>query len=297
MGLWLIALATISMRQTLIYHDLETLYRDTIAKNPRGTIAYSNLAVVLNNRGETDEAVVLTRQVLALDPNDPIGHTNMAVFLLTKGKRDGMLPAQLDEAIEHLRRGLTLGQEAWGAVPDEPRVPTQLAKTLLQKATREGFKPEAVDEIVNHLSEALRLDPTYVDAEINLALALAAANRPAEAVVHAQLPLTLAPQEEERLRASLGPALLAEAHNGLAGTLASQGDFRTAAAHYAAAVALRPDFDRALNNLGVMMMKLGETDRAIHYFQEAVRQHPEYAEARLNLEKATQVRDEQTTPE
>lgn len=46
-----------------------------------------------------------------------------------------------------------------------------------------------------------------------------------------------------------------------------------------------------------MMMKLGETDRAIHYFQEAVRQHPEYAEARLNLEKATQVRDEQTTPE
>ena len=94
----------------------------------------------------------------------------------------------------------------------------------------------------------------------------------------------------------LGPALLAEAHNGLAGTLASQGDFRTAATHYAAAVALRPDFDRALNNLGVMMMKLGEPDRAIHYFQEAVRHHPEYAEARSNLDRAKQVRDEQATP-
>ena len=49
---WLVLLAAISFRQTFIYHDLETLYRDTIAKNPRGTIAYSNLGVLLNDRGD-----------------------------------------------------------------------------------------------------------------------------------------------------------------------------------------------------------------------------------------------------
>ena len=66
-----------------------------------------------------------------------------------------------------------------------------------------------------------------------------------------------------------------------------------AAEHYAAAVALRPDFDRAFNNLGVMMMKLGETDRAIHYFEEAVRVRPDYDEARANLERAQKARIEQ----
>ena len=151
------------------------------------------MAVYLNNRGETDDAVSLAREVLALDPNDPIGHANLAVFLLTQGKRDGIPAAQLDEAIEHLRRGLTLGQEAWGSRTEEPRVRTQLATALFQQKSREGLKPEAIDEIVNQLSEALRLDPTYVDAEIHLALVLAAAGRTAEAVVHAQRALTLAP--------------------------------------------------------------------------------------------------------
>ncbi len=45
-------------------------------------------------------------------------------------------------------------------------------------------------------------------------------------------------------------------------------DFRTAATHYAAAVELRPDFDRALNNLGVMMMKLGDAQSSDSLFQE-----------------------------
>ena len=86
---WLVLLAAISFRQTFIYHDLETLYRDTIAKNPRGTIAYSNLAVLLNNRGDTDEAIDMARELLRLAPDDPLGHTNLAVFLLTDGKRRG----------------------------------------------------------------------------------------------------------------------------------------------------------------------------------------------------------------
>src|SRR5574342_294751 len=40
----LLALATLSWQQAHLYKDLETLYRDTIARNPGGSLAYVNLA-------------------------------------------------------------------------------------------------------------------------------------------------------------------------------------------------------------------------------------------------------------
>jgi tetratricopeptide (TPR) repeat protein len=295
-GTWLVVLAAISFRQTFIYHDLESLYRDTITKNPRGTIAYSNLGVLLNDRGETDEAIDLAREVLRLAPEDPLGHTNLAVFLLKRGQRDGLDPATLNEVIAHLREGLDLGREIWGTAPDEPRVRTQLGAALLQKASRNNFPPQDVAEAIEQLNAALRLDPTHAEAEVNLALAWAAIQQPAEAVAHAARALELAPQDEERLRGMLGAAVVAEAHSSLGTGLAAGGDFRAAAKHYTAAVRLRPDFDRAFNNLGVMMMKLGETERAIHDFEEAVRLRPDYDEARANLERAQKIRAEQSAP-
>ncbi|MES1213576.1 MAG: tetratricopeptide repeat protein [Singulisphaera sp.] len=295
-GGWLLVLAIISVQQTAIYHDLETLYRDTIAKNPSGTIAYSNLGVYLDNRGESSEAIALAREVLRLDPRDPLAHTNLAVFLLHQGQREGIKPDQLSEAIEHLERGLELAHEAWGSAPDEPRVRTQLAAALLQQAAQQGNPSLKIDAAIAQLATALQLDPSYVDAEIYLAISCATAGRAPDAVAHTQRALELAPQDEERLRAMLGPALVAEAHNSLATTLAGRGDLRGAARHFEAAIQLRPDFDRALNNLGAVLMNLGETDRAIHYFQEAVTQNPDYVEARANLERAEKMRRSPSSP-
>jgi tetratricopeptide (TPR) repeat protein len=292
----LIVLAAISFRQTYIYHDLETLYRDTIAKNPRGTIAYSNLGVYLNAQGQNDEAIALAREVLALDPDDPIGHANLSFFLLTHGNRYGLQPDELDEIIDHLRRALSTAQDAWGTIPNEARIRTQLATALLRQGTSDGVKPEKIAEVIEQSSAALKVEPTYVDAELNLALALATIGRAAEAVAHAQRALDLDPQNAEPLHRTLGPALSAEAHNARAGAFAAQGAWREAADEYSAAVALRPEFDRALNNLGVMMMKLGDTERAIHYFQEAVRQNPQYTEAQANLERAQRSQSEPATP-
>jgi hypothetical protein len=45
-----------------------------------------------------------------------------------------------------------------------------------------------------------------------------------------------------------------------------------------------------------VLMNLDETDNAIHYFQEAVRARPDYAEAIRNLEKARRVQQLQATP-
>jgi tetratricopeptide (TPR) repeat protein len=291
-GVLLLGLARGTFRQTFIYHDLDILYRDTIAKNPQGTIAYSNLAVHLGILGRHEEAVDLTRTALRLDPTDPIAHSNLGFFLLNLGSRDGFQHGQLEEAIANLRQGLVLARDACGAVPNEPRLRNYLGFSLLRLGNRDGFQPGQLEEAISHLNEAVRLDPASVDAHANLALALATAQRPAEAIQHAARALEIDSRGDAGLSNQLGPDLLAEGHDALAGALATKGNLRAAAEHYKATVDLRPDYDRALNNLGVVLMNLGQTDEAIHWFQEAVRQHPEYAEAKLNLKKALEVQNE-----
>ena len=49
-GLCLMVLAALTWQQSRIYHDLETLYRDTIAKNPGSWLAHMNLGTQTENR-------------------------------------------------------------------------------------------------------------------------------------------------------------------------------------------------------------------------------------------------------
>ncbi len=292
-GLLLVGLGSITYRQTMIYHDLESLYRDTIAKNPDCTIAYSNLAVYLSMRGNYEEAIVLTRHVLSVDENDAIAQINMGTYLLQLGNRQGFKEGQLEETIEHLRKGIELAHDAWGTAPNEARLRTYLGNCLMQTGYSRGFQPELLDEVFANLNEATRLDPNYLDAHVNLALALAAADRSVEAIAHAARALELDPTAASGLRDQLGPDLLAEAHCARGEALASKGDFAAAAEHFTTAIELRDDHDRARNNLGVVLMNLGKTDEAILWFEEAVRGTPSYAEAKANLEKARQVQSEQ----
>ena len=294
-GAILVALALLSFRQTLIYHDLETLYHDTIAKNPRGTIAYANLAVHLGSLGQHEESVRLTRKVLELDPDDPIAQANLGYFLLNAGSRTGFSAGQLEEARDALQRALALARDEWGTVPNEPRLRNSLGFALLQLGRRDGFEPGQRDQAIAHLAEAARLDPAAVEPRINLALGYALAQRPADAVESAAQALAL-DADEDHLREQFGADLVAEAHSALATRMAANRQFAAAADHFRRAVELRPDA-RALNNLAVSLMNLGQVEDAIRHFEEAVRRDPDYAEARTNLDKARQLKSGTPQPQ
>ena len=79
-GLLIVALSVISWRQTQIYDNLEKLYRDTIAKNPRGWTAYSNLASYLDGQGRHEEALALARQALPLGATSRTFTTTWELF-------------------------------------------------------------------------------------------------------------------------------------------------------------------------------------------------------------------------
>ena len=69
-------LFALTWKQTLIYHDLETLWRDTIARNPTSWMAHNNLSALLARRGDFAESEEHAREATILKPGfaDAIGN-------------------------------------------------------------------------------------------------------------------------------------------------------------------------------------------------------------------------------
>jgi Flp pilus assembly protein TadD len=107
----------------------------------------------------------------------------------------------------------------------------------------------------------------------NFGIALAAADRNAEAVGRFEAAVALAPG-------------YAEARNNLALALAECGRLSEAIGEYARALALRPDYAEAEANLGVALAASGRQAEALGHFRRAVQLAPDYAEAHNDLAAA-----------
>jgi tetratricopeptide (TPR) repeat protein len=99
-GCLLLALAGLTWRQTGIYRDSETLWRDTLAKNPGAWMAHTNLGAVLYARGEYEAALAHAREAARLKPDYEVAHYNSANALLALGR--------FEEAVSAFRRALEL---------------------------------------------------------------------------------------------------------------------------------------------------------------------------------------------
>jgi len=74
------------------------------------------------------------------------------------------------------------------------------------------------------------------------------------------------------------------AENNLAAELAEKGLTGEALAHYRRALAIRPDYPEAHNNLGNLLLAApGSEPEALHHFEEALRLRPDFAEAHTDL--------------
>ncbi len=87
----LLALGILSFRQARIYESPETLWRDTLAKNPAAWMAHDCLGRILFNRGEVDESIAHYRTSLALKPDDFFAHNALGnIFLHLGFPKEGM---------------------------------------------------------------------------------------------------------------------------------------------------------------------------------------------------------------
>jgi tetratricopeptide (TPR) repeat protein len=145
----LIGLGLLTWRQSATYHDLETLWRTTIATNPDCWMAYNNLGVVQFEKGNVEDAIEKYQQSLGLHPDYPEAHYNLGSALLQKG--------YADEAIRHC-------EEALKIQPNEPDAHIVLGNAFMAK--------QDVDRAIAHYVQALQLRPDDSNAHYNLGTAL-----------------------------------------------------------------------------------------------------------------------------
>ena len=118
--------------------------------------------------------------------------------------------------------------------------------------------------------EALRLNPSYVEAQSNLGNVWRSQSRLKEAAQAFQTVLRLTPRS-------------VEAHNNLGVVLKELGDSHGAIDEYRAALTLNPGHAEALNNLGVALKEQGNLEEAKTSFQQALHYKPHYANAQYHL--------------
>jgi len=167
----LLLLGMATWTQAQAYDSLESLWRDTLAKNPNAWLAHNNLGALLREAGKTDDAIAQFKEALRIKPDLPEAHYNLGVTL-----------ARLDrfpEAIEQYDQALRLK-------PDFAEAHYNFGIALAET----GRIPEAMD----HWKQALQLKPDYAEAHFNLGLMLAAQGQTTGALTHYRAALELANQ-------------------------------------------------------------------------------------------------------
>ncbi len=208
-----VAMGILSWQQSGIYKNMESLWEDTLEKNPRAWIAHNSLGFELQSQDKIDEAIAHYRKAIELEPDYILGLNNLGNALKLQGK--------FDEAVSYFHHALEVK-------PNSSKTHNNLGVTLMSQ--------DKLDEAVVHLRRAISIKPSYIDAHYNLANALQLQGEYEQAKSHYLQVLEMNPTD-------------AAAHNNLGSVLQSQGKLDEAIIHYRKAVELMPNSMGVRTNL------------------------------------------------
>jgi tetratricopeptide (TPR) repeat protein len=314
----LLILGFLSWQRTWAYESEETLWSDTLAKNPDCWVGLNNLGLSLEKQGLLDQAIADYEKAVAIKPNFIEGYNDLGTALIQKG--------QWAQAEREFHAALAIK-------PDFVATHLDLGYVLLKEGR--------LDEATVEFKKALAIDPTMAQAHYNLGLVLARQGRKDEASAEYQAAQKLNPNYPEacnslgilffqdgeyepamaqfehalslnpnffEARSNLATTLakagrtdeaigqyrkilalnpnLPQAHYNLGGTLLQSGRVEEAIGEFQAALNLAPNFAEAHNNLGIALIQAGRPGEAVIEFQEALRINPSYAQAQAGLARA-----------
>ena len=287
--LMLLLLGVLTWQQTRIYHDPETLWRDTLANNSAAWLAHNNLGVVLEDQGKWDQAEAHYDRALQINPNHADAHINLANILTARGKwnpamvhyQEALRLSPQSAAVHFNLGNLLTAREEWDEAVAQYQQALQLkpdyaeaCNNLGNALASQGRLPEAI----RSYERALRFKPDYSEAHNNWANALARQKKLPQAIEHYERALSF-------------KADYAEAHYNLGVALVGQQKLEEAIYHFRRVLQLKPDDAEARNSLGIAIGIQGNTDEAISQFQEALRLKPDFSAARDNLARALEMKN------
>ena len=277
----LLVLGLLTWKQTHIYKNTETLFLDTLSKNPDSAMAHLNLGMELEKQGKLQDAFDHWQKAVALNPNFPEAHNNLGRAYLKNG--------ELSLAVSELRRSLELNPDLYPAY-------SNLAGALAEQGKLEdalhyarkcvSMKPDYIQGVVtlgNILEElgslneaqayyrrALELDKNSFENHLNLANILYRTGNLEEATPHYKKALALNPR-------------LVEAHYNLGNVLGQQGQLQKAKESFEKAISLDEKLPLPHYGLGIIHQRSGENSKAIEAFKQALSLDPKLDQAHYFL--------------
>ncbi len=248
----LAVLGVLTWRQTQFYKNAETLWNDTLAKNPGCWLAQNNLGVLMTRENKLKAAIQHCEDALRLKSDYPEAHFNLGYALLRSGS--------MAEAIPQFNQAIRLQ-------PDFPEAHNSLGNAL--------FQMKKVPEAVAEYEAAIRLNPDYADAQNNLANTLLLQGQLEAATEHYEQALRINPR-------------YAEAHYNLGVVFGLRGKLDRAVEQFRTAIAIKPDYADAQGNLANALLTRGKLDEAIQEYQRTLALVPNSAQAHFRYGQALQ---------
>ncbi len=212
-GTLLLTLGVLSWRQAEIYRDNETLWHDTLSKNPECWLAHNNLGIYLYREGHLAEAIEHYHKAIQINPDRYDAYYSLGAALADEGR--------WDEAIENYRKAIQL-------YPNYAYAFNNLGNALAATGQLDGA--------VRSYRRAVQIAPTYSTALNNLGVLLAAQGQFHEAIQSYHRAIQSNPKNSDP-------------HVNLGITFGQLGRTREAVVQYREALKLDPDLTTALNNL------------------------------------------------
>jgi tetratricopeptide (TPR) repeat protein len=251
-------LGTLTFRESAMFRNDETLYRDTLMRNPDSWLAHNNLgSILLESPERLPDAIKEFEMAVRLEPDYPESHFNLGSALSRSG-----VPGDLAKAIAEYQTAVRIK-------PDDAEGFNNLGSALSRVP---GRLPDAIAAF----RTALKINPDYAKAHNNLGKALVGVpGHLSDAISEFQSASRLAPDN-------------AEVHANLGGALAQMpGRLPEAITELEVAVKLNPNLAGVHYNLGTVLSEVpGRLPDAIAEFEIALRIQPDFEPAQYALQES-----------
>jgi tetratricopeptide (TPR) repeat protein len=205
--------AFLTVNQLSYWENSETLFQHALAVTHDNYIAHNNLAAVLEDRGDYDDAISHLQEAIRIKPYDAPAIFNLGLAFYSTGR--------YDDAIEHYQQALRLD-------PNNPDIYCNIGNALFMKGQ--------LDDAANQYQQAIRLSPSDAQAYYDLGKVYETKNDFTDAISEYHEAIRVNPD-------------YAQAHNNLGYLLQNTGHVAEAISEYQEAIRLNPDYTLARNNL------------------------------------------------
>ncbi len=252
-GAWLASLVVfaslgVTAARVRTYRTEESIWKDTVTKQPANARAWSSLAHVFVRQDRWQDAATLYDTAVTLRPDYADTQNDYANVLLHLGRAEA--------ALAHYRSAHRLK-------PDDPEIELNYAAARAQAGDLAGATESYRD--------VLGREPANMRALTGLGDAWLKLHRPADALAVFTKALAVEPDS-------------AAAHNNTAVALMSLGRYSDAVFHYEAALRQMSGSALVHHNLSLALDGAGRLADAVREDQEALRLDPNLAHAREHLE-------------